>query len=123
MLLIPLIELLMQAKDRVILFLGAHCDDIALGAGGTLLRLKQTGVEAWLQGVVFTGGSDPVRRSEEETAGGAFGLNHVDVLDHPDGDLPSVHVAVLRQLQRLRDKYKERLAAVFVTNKSDRHQD
>jgi LmbE family N-acetylglucosaminyl deacetylase len=107
----------------LMLVLGPHCDDIAIGLGGILLILKRDDSPIGRIGCVFTGGDDPQRRREEEVAADAFGLTALEVLDYPDGQLPAHETAILRHLQRLRDEHKERLALVVVPNKRDRHQD
>src|ERR1051326_1019759 len=53
-----------------ILCLGAHCDDIEIGCGGTLLKLLQQYSQAAVHWVVF--GSDDERSNEARESAGAF---------------------------------------------------
>jgi LmbE family N-acetylglucosaminyl deacetylase len=50
--------------------LGAHCDDIEIGAGATLLRLLEEHPGSTVTWVVVA--SDPVRRAEAEAAAAVF---------------------------------------------------
>jgi LmbE family N-acetylglucosaminyl deacetylase len=66
--------------------LGAHCDDIAIGAGGTLLELCRANPGLRVTRWCFTGGGTP-REAEERAALAAFcpGANlRVSVLGLPD---------------------------------------
>jgi LmbE family N-acetylglucosaminyl deacetylase len=60
-----------RANGRPIrlLCLGAHCDDIEIGCGGTLLRLAEE-QEVAARWVVFSG--DPARQAESRKAAGLF---------------------------------------------------
>jgi LmbE family N-acetylglucosaminyl deacetylase len=57
-----------ELRDPTILLLGAHCDDIEIGCGGTVMRL----VERFRAGrfVWVTLSSDPVREAETRAAAG-----------------------------------------------------
>lgn len=73
-----------------LVLLGAHCDDIAIGAGGTLLELCRAAPGLAVSALVLTGGGGP-REDEERTALAAFCPKaelRVTVLDIPDGRLP-----------------------------------
>jgi len=52
--------------DGVVLCLGAHCDDIEIGCGGTLVELQGRHPDLHFVWVVFSG--DPVRESETRAA-------------------------------------------------------
>ena len=69
---------------------GAHCDDIAIGMGGTLLSLQNSpGLR--VRGLVLSGGGTE-REAEETDALAAFcpGADvEVTVLDIPDGRAPA----------------------------------
>ena len=70
---------------------GAHCDDIAIGMGGTLLTLSRTGPGLRVRGLVLSGGGTE-REAEELDALAAFcpGADvEVTVLDIPDGRAPA----------------------------------
>ncbi len=74
--------------DRVAV-LGAHCDDIAIGAGGTLLTLCAANPGIAVDALVLTGGGTG-RAVEEQAALSAFCPDaklDLTVLDLPDGRL------------------------------------
>ena len=56
--------------DGTILCLGAHCDDIEIGCGGTLIELRERHPQLKFIWVVFSG--DSVRELETRTAAGAL---------------------------------------------------
>src|SRR4051812_20414307 len=99
-----IIEGLKALDGHTALVLGPHCDDIPIGFGGTLCKMKREGYAVRRVGCVFTGGDDPTRRREEKEAGAAFGLASLDVLSYPDGQLPAHETAILRHLQHVRDE-------------------
>lgn len=74
-----------------ILCLGAHCDDIEIGCGATLLRLFGEQKIASVDWVVFA--STPERQAEALSSAGKFmkGIpgSRVQVLDFRDGYLPA----------------------------------
>jgi LmbE family N-acetylglucosaminyl deacetylase len=76
--------------DRVAV-LGAHCDDIAIGAGGTLLTLCAANPGIAVDALVLTGGGTG-RAVEEQAALSAFCPDaklDLTVLDLPDGRVPT----------------------------------
>jgi LmbE family N-acetylglucosaminyl deacetylase len=60
-----MLSLVPERLDEMLL-LGAHCDDIAIGAGGALLDLCRANPGVRVSALVFTGGTG--QRSEEERA-------------------------------------------------------
>jgi LmbE family N-acetylglucosaminyl deacetylase len=70
---------------------GAHCDDIAIGMGGTLLTLSANHPRLRVRGLVLSG-SGTQRAAEELDALAAFcpGIDvEVTILDIPDGRAPA----------------------------------
>jgi LmbE family N-acetylglucosaminyl deacetylase len=55
-----------------ILCLGAHCDDLEIGAGGTIMRLMAEHPGSTVHWVVFTASANPIR--QEEARGSAAEL-------------------------------------------------
>lgn len=111
--------------DRVVLALGAHCDDIALGCGGWLRRLAAgPGAKARRVGLVFSGGDDPVRKAEELRAAPAFGLQETTVLEYPDTLLPEHWAEIKEELLQWRERIgPDRIGLVLSPRLDDRHQD
>ncbi|GAA0992947.1 PIG-L family deacetylase [Nocardiopsis tropica] len=108
---------------RVIAVLGAHCDDIAIGMGGTLLTLARS--RPGLRVRAFVGsGAGTAREAGGRAALAAFAPGAdvaVTVLDLPDGRAPAHW-----------DRLKDALAAfrrdsapdlVFAPHRADAHQD
>ena len=74
-----------------IVALGAHCDDLAIGAGGTLLTLCRARPGLRVDALVLSGGGSE-REQEEQAALAAFcpGADlRLTVLKLPDGRLPA----------------------------------
>jgi len=103
--------------------LGAHCDDIPIGMGATLLALSAANPGLRVRALVLSGGGT-VRADEERRAMAAFCAGaqvEVTVLDVPDGRAPAHW-----------DRVKDALAAfragtdpdvVFAPQRADAHQD
>lgn len=105
-----------------LLCLGAHCDDIEIGCGGTLLRLVQEGLAevAW---VVF---SSDERRAAEARAGAEFflsgaGRRNVVIHAFKDGYLPQAWGEVKLAMERIRKEFSPDLVLTHCRN--DLHQD
>ncbi|WP_037360098.1 PIG-L deacetylase family protein [Amycolatopsis orientalis] len=111
------------AEVKSIVVLGAHCDDIAIGAGGTLLEIcgKRPGLQ--VDALVLSGGGTD-RETEERAALAAFcpgaELN-VTVLKLPDGRLPSHWEEAKNALEDLRRRTDPDV--VFAPRTIDAHQD
>jgi LmbE family N-acetylglucosaminyl deacetylase len=85
-----------------VLAIGAHPDDIEIGAGGTLLSLAESQPGLRARYVVLTGSPD--RQAEARQAARAFlpaADLTVDVHDLPEGRLPSVWAAVKEVLEEV----------------------
>ncbi|MGH7286856.1 MAG: PIG-L deacetylase family protein [Myxococcota bacterium] len=78
------------ATPGVLLCIGAHCDDIEIGCGGTVLRLLELNPELEVHWIVLC--SDALRRREALDAARRFlgeaSEKRVQVLSHRDGFLP-----------------------------------
>lgn len=85
-----------QALGRV-LCIGAHCDDIEIGCGGTLLELQARNPGMAIDWVVFS--SDAVREQEARASAGQFlteGPPHrVQIRQFPNSYFPG-HVASIK---------------------------
>lgn len=106
-----------------VLALGAHCDDIEIGCGGTLLRLvaENKGIEVtW---VVFC--SNPERAWEAQSSAEAYlagaARKNVVVKTFRDGFLPYLGPAVKEEFEKLKKHVSPDV--VFTHYREDRHQD
>ncbi|MCW2811994.1 MAG: hypothetical protein JWP61_2452 [Friedmanniella sp.] len=106
-----------------VVLLGAHCDDIAIGVGATLLRLAEANPGVRVHTLVLTGGGT-VREQEERraltllTPGAEL---EQQVLDLPDGRTPAHWGAAKEALQDLSRRTSPDL--VFAPHRRDAHQD
>ena len=76
---------------KEIAVIGAHCDDIAIGMGGTLMTLAAAEPGLRVRGLVLSGGGTE-REAEEYNALAAFCPDadiEVSVHDFPDGRAPA----------------------------------
>lgn len=108
---------------RRLLLLGAHCDDIEIGCGGTLLRLARALPQLSVRWVVFSGDT---RRAEETRAAAALLLPGVTdlqvVVETFEDGLLSVQLRSLkRSLEALKSGFAPDL--VFTHAACDAHQD
>lgn len=102
---------------------GAHCDDIAIGMGGTLLALAES-VPGLRVRVLVHSGADTPRQVEEWDALTAFcpGADlDIRVLEVPDGYAPAHWSKVKDQLGGLRAVGNPEV--VFGPQRADAHQD
>ncbi|QEU97910.1 PIG-L deacetylase family protein [Streptomyces kanamyceticus] len=102
---------------------GAHCDDIAIGAGGTLLTacLARPGIR--VDALVLTGGGGD-REQEERAALAAFcpGADlRLTVLKLPDGRIPAHWEEAKAAVEELRERTDPDL--VLAPRTDDAHQD
>ncbi|MFF3228989.1 PIG-L deacetylase family protein [Nocardia suismassiliense] len=103
--------------------LGAHCDDIAIGMGATLLTLARAHPGLRVRALVLSGGGT-ARADEESLALAAFCPGaEVDltVLDLPDGRAPAHWDRIKNALSAFRADTAPDL--VFATQRGDAHQD
>ncbi|MFD9791133.1 PIG-L deacetylase family protein [Streptomyces sp. NPDC059070] len=108
--------------DRIVA-VGAHCDDIAIGAGGTLLTLCRAHPGVRVEALVLSGGGS--EREEEERAalaafcpGAELGLT---VLKLPDGRLPARWEEAKAAVEELRSRCEPDL--ILAPRTDDAHQD
>ena len=102
---------------------GAHCDDIAIGMGGTLLTMASAHPDLRVRGLVLSGvGTE--RENEEVAALAAFcpGADvEVTVLDMPDGRAPVHWERIKNHLSEFRRTCNPQV--VFGPHRDDAHQD
>jgi LmbE family N-acetylglucosaminyl deacetylase len=105
-----------------VLVLGAHPDDIEIGAGGTLLTLAESQPGLQVRYAVLTGTAD--RQLEARNAANAF-LPAADVTvelhDLPDGRLPAAWGRVKEALENIARSCSPDL--IIAPSRDDAHQD
>jgi LmbE family N-acetylglucosaminyl deacetylase len=102
---------------------GAHCDDIAIGMGGTLLTLSTNDPGLRVRGLVLSGGGTD-RGTEELEALAAFCPSadvDVTVLDIPDGRAPAHWEEIKNHLHTFHRSFTPQV--VFGPQRGDAHQD
>ena len=117
-----MLSLLPERLDHMML-LGAHCHDIAVGAGGSLLELCRAHPGVGVSALVLTGGGS-LREEEERAALAAFcpgARLDVTVLDLPDGRIPTRWERAKLALEELRSRAEPDL--IFAPSPGDAHQD
>ena len=115
----------LRAADGVgrVAAVGAHCDDIAIGAGGTLLAICSGRPGVRVDALVLSGGGTE-REDEERAALAAFcpGADLcLDVLKLPDGRLPAHWDEAKAAVEELRSRTDPDV--LFAPNRFDAHQD
>jgi LmbE family N-acetylglucosaminyl deacetylase len=110
-------------KAPTFLFVGAHCDDIEIGCGGTALRLAREYVGAKIHWVVLSSGDDRAREAQRAVSSmfGAGVDTSVVIKDFRTSYFPAEFVALKDFFEEL--KASIRPDAVFTHCKDDLHQD
>lgn len=112
-----------HSKKLSLLFLGAHCDDIEIGCGGTILRLLENHNIESVSWHVFT--SDQERRNEAVTSAnfflGELESKHVEIKQFRDGFLPYQAAEIKDEFERIRKGVNPDI--IFTHYRNDCHQD
>ncbi len=113
----------LSASVREVLCLGAHCDDVEIGCGGTLALLRAARPQVRIKVVVFS--SDPARREETESAlarlAGGEGALEVQCLGIQDGYFPADWASIKASFAEIRSSCRPDL--ILTHWEGDRHQD
>ena len=110
-------------RPASVALIGAHCDDIVIGAGATLLEITRQYPDVIVHALVLTGAGTE-REVEEKSALAAICGDadvRLTVADLPDGRLPDHWGRVKRLLADFRRGCDPDV--VFAPNHGDRHQD
>jgi LmbE family N-acetylglucosaminyl deacetylase len=110
--------------DRLsVLCLGAHSDDIEIGAGGTLLSMQERGVLLNVHWCVLSGSRE--RESEARASASEFlsaaKSSQIEVMAFRDGFFPEQGDAIKSWFTALRDRVDPDL--ILTHRKGDAHQD
>jgi len=114
----------LSASDRpLVLCIGAHCDDIEIGCGGTLLRLRERAPGAEIHWVVLCADGPRLRETRESARRflGACGPERVQAFGFRDGFLPWEGARVKERFEALKGELDPDL--IFTHALGDRHQD
>ena len=108
---------------RSVLCIGAHCDDIEIGCGGSMLKLLALRPETTVHWIVFT--SDERRAAEARASAELFlagaASASVEVEGFRERYLPYVASEVKERFDRLGEQVDPDL--IFTHHHADRHQD
>ena len=108
---------------RHIVVAGAHCDDIAIGCGATLLALRTEFPDATVSAFVLTGAGTP-REAEERSALEAFCPDLlVTIEDLPDSLTPAHWLAAKQALATFKRLLPSPVDLVIGPHAADAHQD
>jgi LmbE family N-acetylglucosaminyl deacetylase len=111
------------AGIRHVVVAGAHCDDIAIGCGATLLAIREAFPEVTVSAFVLTGAGTP-REAEERAALEAFHPGVcVTIEDLPDARTPAHWSAVKQSLADFKKSLPEPADLVIGPHAADAHQD
>jgi LmbE family N-acetylglucosaminyl deacetylase len=118
-----MLDLTFGRAPKSILLIGAHCDDIEIGCGGTVLHLVEKFPEAHFEWIVFS--ATPVRakealRSSEILLGNARSKN-VIINNFRNGYFPYIGSEIKDYFELLKTKLEPDL--IFTHYLEDRHQD
>jgi LmbE family N-acetylglucosaminyl deacetylase len=106
-----------------ILCLGAHCDDIEIGCGGTVLRLLAERPGSMVHWVAFA--SNPTREGEAQTGAAGFleqaGNRQVVIHKFRDGYLPFQGAEVKDAFEAAKADFRPDV--ILTHHRHDRHQD
>ena len=111
-----------EERPLSVLVVGAHPDDIEIGAGGTLLTLAEARPGLAVRYVVLTG--TPDRHAEARDAAAAFlpGADlTVELHDLPEGRLPAVWAQAKDTLEEIAQRGRPDL--IIAPSTDDAHQD
>ena len=120
-----MLSVLDLTRVQRLLCLGAHCDDIEIGAGGTILHLAKVNPELEVKWVVFAG-ENPVRVEEARRSAEVFlaeTSTKSDIVIHGfrDGFFPFQGELIKEAFEDLKSSFAPDL--ILTHHDDDRHQD
>lgn len=112
-----------EGHSPLVLFIGAHCDDIEIGCGGTILRLREALPNADLRWVILSSNEERRREARESAARflGEDAARRVSIQSFRDGFLPYSGGEVKEFFESLKRELQPDL--VFTHYRYDLHQD
>jgi LmbE family N-acetylglucosaminyl deacetylase len=110
-------------SEYKILCIGAHCDDIEIGCGGTILKLIENYPNVSIYWVVFS--SNEQRAQEATTSANVFlkeiKVKKIIIKSFRDGFLPFEGIEVKECFEQLKQEFTPDI--IFTHYRNDRHQD
>lgn len=106
-----------------ILFIGAHCDDIEIGCGATLLHLIENFPNAHYDWIVFSSSAERAEealRSSETMLAGVIS-KHIEIHNFQNGYFPYIGAQIKDYFELLKIQVNPDL--IFTHYLDDRHQD
>lgn len=110
--------------DRLsVLCLGAHSDDIEIGAGATLLSILERGIRLDVYWCVLSGGGEREGEARASAADflSAVETKKIEVMSFEDGFFPEQGVAIKSWFEDLKKRINPDL--IFTHRREDAHQD
>lgn len=106
-----------------VLCLGAHCDDIEIGCGGTILKLVENYPDIEFYWVVFSANQQRAREASESAN---IFLRYAEeknivIKDFRDGFFPYIGLEIKEYFEHLKEEFSPDL--IFTHCRSDLHQD
>ncbi len=120
-----MLSLVPQAIGRPlrVLAVGAHPDDVEIGAGGTLLSLAQSAADVHVDVLVLTGTAERAEEAHKSATAFLAGVEHtVQVHDLPDGRLPAAWRPAKDLLEEVAAS-RPRPDLILAPSRDDSHQD
>jgi LmbE family N-acetylglucosaminyl deacetylase len=116
-------QLLHPGDQLSVLFLGAHSDDIEIGAGATLLNLLARGVRLDVHWCVLSGAGEREREARASASDFLSGAQdaHVEVMPFEDGFFPEQGNKIKRWFEDIKRRREPDL--IFTHRRDDAHQD
>ena len=115
---------LVKPGDRLsVLCLGAHSDDIEIGAGATLLSMLERGIRLDVHWCVLSGGGEREGEARASAADflSAVQTKKIEVMSFEDGFFPEQGVAIKSWFEDLKKRINPDL--IFTHRREDAHQD
>jgi LmbE family N-acetylglucosaminyl deacetylase len=106
-----------------LLCLGAHCDDIEIGCGGTLLKLIENQRVQSIKWVVFTSTSERAKEARDSAEEFLKDVPQKEVIvkNYRDGFLPQLASEVKEEFESIKKGFSPDI--IFTHYKQDLHQD
>jgi LmbE family N-acetylglucosaminyl deacetylase len=120
-----MLSVLDLTRVKRVLCLGAHCDDIEIGAGGTIMHLARSHPDLEVKWVIFAGESpvrvEEARRSAEVFLAGTSTKSEIVIHGFRDGFLPFQGELLKETFEDLKASFAPDL--ILTHHDDDRHQD